>query len=69
MIGERIKRRRTELGISTAELAGRLYLSASAVRQWQHGDTIPRVDVIPALCTALECTPNYLFEFCEAVNG
>ena len=69
ILAERIRARKTALGMSCPELAKKLYVSASAVQQWQTAGTIPRADMIPEICKALKCTPNYLFGFTEKANG
>lgn len=68
ILAERIKTRMNDMGFTPRTLGQKLYLSASAVRQWTTENTIPRSDMIPDICKALKCTPNYLFGFSDKVN-
>lgn len=59
-IGERVKKLRTEKGMTQEELAGRLgYKSKSSVTHIENGRDIPR-SMIVKLADILETTPSYL---------
>jgi tetratricopeptide (TPR) repeat protein len=57
--GQRVRERRRELGRSQTELAGER-LSASYLSLLESGKRRPTPDVVAALATALDCTPDYL---------
>ena len=68
-IGNVIKRRRDELGLTLKELAARLRearpeesLTPSAVQQWEKGKHHPRPEWIPALSKVLRITRAELLE-------
>lgn len=59
--GERIKKRRTELGMTQSELGARLGIQKSAVSKIERGAVVNlKRDTIAALCRALDCSPSYL---------
>jgi len=59
--GERLRRRREELGISRAELADRLGVSRSAIGNYETGVSAPKEEVLLRLFDALQVDPNYLY--------
>lgn len=60
-LGERVKLRRKELGMSQEELAKRIgYKSKTSVNKIELGKQNPPVSVIPALAAALHTTPAKL---------
>lgn len=60
-IGERIKQRRKELGISADDLGEKLGVARSTVFRYENGfiEKVP-VDVIKTIANALQTTPEYL---------
>jgi len=70
-IHERIRRRRTELGLSHAKLAERISqaeglktpLSRATVQQWEAGKTAPKRNRLPYVAQALEMTEEELMGF------
>ena len=52
---------REKKGLSQAQLAEAINVDRSAVAKWESADVFPRADKIPAICRALDCTPNDLF--------
>lgn len=59
-VGKRIAKRRKELGLKqfqVNELAG---LSDKYLSNLERATSVPSVDVIMRLCSALQTTPNYL---------
>jgi transcriptional regulator with XRE-family HTH domain len=60
-VGQRIKNRRRDLGISADELAARIGKNRSTVYRYENGDidTLP-LDVLSQMAEALETTPKYL---------
>lgn len=37
-------------------------ITAAATRKWLNGQTVPSVNLIPSICSALNCEPNELFD-------
>lgn len=56
----RIRELRQELGWSQAELARRLKVGATTVRQWENAMTLPSTDSLIALCEVLCIQADYL---------
>lgn len=48
-IGENIKRRRGEKGVTQEQLAEILHVSAVAVSKWERGETMPDISLLPQL--------------------
>ena len=60
MLGPRIASLRQSKGISQAELAKRLHISASAVGMYEQGRREPSVEILIALSRELGVTLDYL---------
>jgi transcriptional regulator with XRE-family HTH domain len=60
-IGEKIRRRREQLGISVDELAGKLNKDRSTIYRYEKGEigSIPGEVIVP-IAKALETTPQFL---------
>ena len=67
--GEQLRKRREELGISRAELAGRLGISRSAVGNYETGVSAPKEEVLLRLFDALGVDPNYLYRDAYRAHG
>ena len=61
-IGQRIRERREELGLSQAELARRLGVTQSTVGNYEAGISSPNGENLLRLFDCLETEPNYLFQ-------
>ena len=61
-LGDQIRRRREDIGLSRAELADRLGVSRSAVGNYETGISTPKEDVLLRLFDALGVDPNYLYQ-------
>lgn len=61
-IGERIRRRRIEKGLSQIQVAEKSGVSMQAISLWEHGKTSPSASNITALAKALECEVQWLLE-------
>ena len=59
-LGQNIRARRREKGITQEALAEHLNLTVSAVSQWECGKTSPDISQIPLLCHLLEVTSDAL---------
>ncbi len=61
-IGERIRARRQELGLSQVKLAARLGVDPTHVVKYENGKRTPRVENIPLLAEILQVPVNYFFD-------
>ncbi|MBQ2953918.1 MAG: helix-turn-helix transcriptional regulator [Clostridia bacterium] len=59
-IGATIRARRTEAGLTQAELAERLNVSAQSVSHWERGETLPDISTLPDLACILGCSVDML---------
>jgi len=59
-VGERIKNRRIELGISQTQLAKVAELTPAAISQFEAGSRKPSFDAISNLASALNVSTDYL---------
>lgn len=60
MLGPRIAALRREAGLSQAELARRLQISASAMGMYEQGRREPSMEMVVALARELEVSTDYL---------
>lgn len=66
-IAKNLAKLRKEKGLTQAELAEKMNYSDKAVSRWEHGDTLPDVNVLCELCDFYGITLNDLIsEECEA---
>lgn len=61
-VGARIRARRGEIGISQEALALQLGVSFQQVQKYERGLNRISASMMWRACTALACTPNWLFE-------
>ena len=54
MIGENIKKLRTEKGMTQAQLAERLFVTAQAVSRWENGDVEPSISTVGEMAKIFE---------------
>ena len=64
-IGNKIKKRRIELGISQKELAKRTNISPAIMSQHENGDVAISLSKLIEIANVLDTTPNYLLDFKE----
>ena len=55
-IGQFIQGCRKELGLTQAELGERLNISAQAVSNWERGESLPDIAILPDLACILRCS-------------
>lgn len=55
-IGQYIQSSRKELGMTQAEMGERLNVSAQSVSNWERGESIPDVSLLPDLAVMLHCS-------------
>ena len=60
IIAENLAALRKSRGLTQAELAERLDYSDKAVSRWEHGDTLPDMNVLCDLCEFYGITLDYL---------
>ncbi len=68
-LGNNIKRIRLERGLTQAELAGRLHITAQNVSKWENGLCLPDVNNLCLLAVALEVTPDRLLGKTEGTGA
>ncbi len=61
IIGDRIKNVRLQLGITQAQLAAKLQMSAPLVTQWEKGVRKPSADALADLAKCLDVSLDFLF--------
>ena len=59
-IGDRIKEKRKELGITQAELGKKLNITDRAVSKWEQGEGDPNLSIIPDIAKVLGVSLDYL---------
>lgn len=64
-IGNKIKKRRNELGLSQKELAKKIKISPAIMSQHENGDVAISLSKIIEIANVLDTTPNYLLDFKE----
>ncbi len=65
---EMIRARRRALGLTQAELAGRIHVSAKAVSKWERAAGMPDASIVPALSTALGLSAESLLAGHAPIN-
>lgn len=64
-IGNKIKKRRNELGLSQKELAKKINISPAIMSQHENGDVAISLSKLIEIANVLDTTPNYLLDFKE----
>lgn len=59
-IGERIKNKRKELGLTQLELAEKIGVTDKAVSKWEQGEGDPSIAILPELAKIFDVTLDYL---------
>ena len=67
-VGEVIRRKRKELGLTQEQVAQRLGVSAPAVNKWEKGSSYPDIAILPALARLLNTDVNTLLCFQEELS-
>lgn len=62
-IGEIIKNNRTKKGMSQAELAEVLHISAQSVSKWENGSSMPDINQLPSIASFFGITIDDLFAY------
>lgn len=60
---ERLGNARREAGMTQAELARRLGVTAQAVSRWERGSAYPDIELLDGITRVLDCSPDYLFQY------
>ena len=60
-LGQKIRLRRKKLGMTQEELAEKLGVVHQALSRIEQGHTAPKMDRLPAIAKALQCTVSDLF--------
>ena len=61
-LGQQMKTRRKELGLSRAALGEKLGVTLSAISNYENGISSPKEEILLRLFDALQVEPNYLFQ-------
>lgn len=69
MFGDRLRKRREELGLSRNELAGRLGIKPRALGFYETNDREPSFDIVCKLADVLDCSVDYLFGRTDKPNA
>ena len=67
-MGDVIRRKRKELGLTQEQVAQRLGISAPAVNKWERGSSYPDITILPALARLLNTDANTLLCFQEELS-
>lgn len=59
-IGERVRKRRVELGLTRNELAEKLHVTPSAVANYENNISVPKPELLISLMKNLGTDANYL---------
>jgi len=59
-IGERIKNRRIELGLTQTEIKNTAGISSGNISDIEHGNRFPSIPTLIQLCSVLDCTSDYI---------
>lgn len=62
---EFISQKRKAMGLTQKELAGRLFVSDTAVSKWERGISYPDITLIPGICKELQITEHEFFTACD----
>jgi len=61
-IGNRIRSRRRQLGVTQAKLASKMHIGGSSVSQWENGETSPRGENLYRLAELLEVGAEWILK-------
>lgn len=62
MIGQKLRRRRVDMGLSRSQLAEMIHVTPSAIANYENGVSYPKPDILISLILALEVDANYLYQ-------
>lgn len=62
IMGQRIKGKRTEAGLSMQQLADKIGVSKGAIAKWEKGESKPSRPYIKEMCDLFNCTPAWLMD-------
>lgn len=61
-IGQKLRYRRKDLGLSRNELAKMIHVTPSAIANYENGVSYPKPDILISLINALKVDANYLYQ-------
>ncbi|MBE7048965.1 MAG: helix-turn-helix domain-containing protein [Ruminococcaceae bacterium] len=63
-IGQRIKKRREQIGLSLQDVADKLDVNRSSVMRWENGETLKiKLPIVEKLAQILQTSPDYLMGY------
>lgn len=65
VFAEFIAQKRKAAGFTQKELAGRLFVSDTAVSKWERGISYPDIALIPGICKELQISEHEFFTACD----
>lgn len=68
-IGKRITAMRGYRMLTQDELGGLVGVAKQTVSNWENDRRIPRANELKKLCSALNCTADYLLELTDSPEG
>lgn len=68
-IGQFIQSCRKELGLTQAEVGQRMGVSAQSVSNWERGETLPDISLLPDLACMLRCSVDAILSGGEGCGG
>ena len=69
LMGSFLQAERKKLGMTQSELSEKLSVSPQAVSNWERGETIPDVSVLPDLAGALHCSVDAILSGGKGCGG
>lgn len=62
-LGDALRARRTQLGLTQTDVASSLQVTAQAVSKWERGENAPDIALLPQLAHLLGVSIDHLFSF------
>ncbi|WP_410263326.1 helix-turn-helix domain-containing protein [Alkalibacterium sp.] len=69
MLGEKLRKLRTEKNISQIELASKLFVTRQTISRWERGETIPSTDNIVQLSNFFDVETAYFLETFKSIEN
>lgn len=60
-LGDRLRQRRQEMGLTRPQLAAKICVTPSAIANYENGISTPKPDILISLINVLEVDANYIY--------